>query len=171
MGKALGILLVLAASLLTGKYEAARLQERVHHLRELINILALLRSRIHYSGNPLPQIFREISFQAASPWRDIFFRHGQGMERSDRTLAENWQSALRRMEAETALKKEDIALLQPLLSGIGDLDRERSAAAVDMISGQLQGQLQEATAKREERTRMAVTLSVTAGLFIVVLLL
>lgn len=171
MIKSIGVVLVLLASLLTGKYQVGKLQERVHHLRELLNILTLLRSRIHYSMNPLPQIFREVSYQAAPPWRDIFLRLGQSMERTDRTLMENWQIAMKRIEAETALKKEDIALLEPLLAGIGDMDKERSVTAVEMVTSQLQGQLREATLKREERTRLAVTLSVTAGLFVVVVLL
>lgn len=171
MLKCTGGVLVLLASLLAGKYQVKRLRERVHQLRELLTILSCIRSKIQYSMSPLPRIFREISYQASQPWRDIFLRLSQSMERTDRTLAENWQTALLRISEETALKEEDTALLQPLMAGLGDLDKQRSITAVDLVSGQLQLQLKEASLKQEERTRMAVTLSVTAGFFVIVLLL
>lgn len=171
MVKFIGIVLVLLASLWAGNYQVKQLRQRVHQLRECINILTLIRSRIQYSGNPLPGIFQEVSYRIGEPWNDIFLRLGQSMKRSDHTLWEYWQMAITRIAQETSFTNEDIELLQPLMAGISDLDKQRSVTSIDLISNQLESRLKDATVKQEERIRMSVTLSVVAGFFIVIVLI
>lgn len=171
MVKFIGVVLVLLASLWAGNYRVKQLRQRVHQLRECINILTLIRSGIQYSGNPLPRIFQEASYRIGEPWNDIFLRLGQSMKRSDRTLWENWQMAITRIAQETSLANEDVELLQPLMAGISDLDKQRSVTTIDFISNELENRLKDATAKQEERIRMTVTLSVVAGFFVVIVLI
>ena len=105
--KSLLLLLILISLSLIGITISKKYVNRVSELKELKNSLEIFKTKIKFTGEPIPDIFEEISNQSNSCISNIFKKSTIYMKTE--TAGSAWKKAI--SNSNTSLVKEDLDVL------------------------------------------------------------
>ena len=170
MLKLLGALLLAGGTAAIGFSAAAGLGRHIRTLRALLEALELMEREISFQLTPMDQLLERLAGRTRSPAGDFFACCRDGLDRlGERSLAGIWRDALAAIPMGLTPQERDT------MDGLGDLlgryDADGQSEALEQARLQLLQDLRRAEEEREKRGRMYRVLGLTAGAFLVIVLL
>ena len=160
------LLLVFIASSLIGRCIAKKYSYRLEELEEIKNILNVFKSKIRFTYEPIPEIFREIASNAQENIGQIFEKAEKNMQ--DFSAGEAWEKAVQ--TSETNLTNEDLHVLLMLSKMLGQTDVEGQISQIEITENFLEKQIKEAQQEKSKNEKLYCKLGTTIGLAIVIIL-
>lgn len=161
------LLLVFIASSFIGRCIAKKYSYRLEELEEIKNILNVFKSKIRFTYEPIPEIFREIANNAKENIGQIFKEAGKNMQ--DFSAGEAWENAIQ--TSETNLTDEDKHVLLMLSKMLGQTDVEGQISQIEITENFLEKQIKEAQQEKDKNEKLYRKLGTTIGLAIVIILI
>ena len=139
------LLLVFIASSFIGRCIAKKYSYRLEELEEIKNILNVFKSKIRFTYEPIPEIFREIANNAKENIGQIFKEAGKNMQ--DFSAGEAWENAIQ--TSETNLTNEDLHVLLMLSKMLGQTDVEGQISQIE-ITRRISGKTNKRSTERKK---------------------
>ena len=170
MLRLLGAVLLAAGPSVIGFHAAARLARRPRLLRELIAALEQMEREITFRLTPLPELFTRLSREYGGPVGRLFSNCSDEMDTlGQQSLSQIWRQAL--AEAGLDLDGRGLRAMEDLGAVLGRYDEEGLRAALDRANAELSAAAEQAEREWEQKGRMDQVLGLTAGAFLVILLI
>lgn len=139
---------------------------RVNELKEFKNALNLFKTKIRYTYEPIPDIFKEISENVNSNISEVFKSAANKMDIL--AAGDAWNLALK---IDTLnINDEDRNVLENLSKLLGKTDLQGQINQIEMTSDYIEEQIQKAEKERSKSERMYRTLGMIIGMAIVIIL-
>lgn len=140
---------------------------RVNELREFKNALNIFKTKIRYTYEPIPEIFKEISKNVSYNVSSVF--KGAADKMGVLTAGEAWDLALK---IDTLnIEDEDRNVLRNLSKMLGQTDIDGQLSQIEMTSEFLDKQIKKAENQKEKSEKMYRTLGMIMGMAIVIILI
>ena len=160
------LFLILVASTLIGKSLSKKYVYRLQELEEIENSLNILKTKIKFTYEPIPELFNELEKSKVKNIGNIFCLAKEKMKEENISIA--WEKAID--ESMTNLKKEDKEILKTLGKLLGATDVEGQLGQIETTKTLLENQTKEAVEEKLKNEKLYSKLGTTIGLAIVVLL-
>lgn len=160
------LFLILVFSSLVGKFLSKRYIYRLKELEELKSSLNIFKSKIKFTYEPIPEIFKEISLNTSKNISNIFTSAVENMKTQNANIA--WENAVD--ENITNLKNEDKYVLKTLSKLLGQTDSEGQISQIEITEKFLETQIKEAQDEKQKNEKLYSRLGTTIGLAIVIIL-
>lgn len=165
-----GAVLLAAGPALIGFHAASRLARRPRLLRELNAALEQMEREISFRLTPLPELFSRMATEYSGPVAALFACCARNMDDlGQRSLSQIWRQALD--EASLDLEGRGQRAMEELGDVLGRYDGDNLRGALRQTCGELSAAAEEAEREREGKGRMDQVLGLTAGAFLVILLI
>ncbi len=161
------LLLVFIASSFIGRYIAKKYSYRLEELEEIKNILNVFKSKIRFTYEPIPEIFKEMANNAKENIGQIFEQARKNMQ--NLSAGEAWENAVQ--TSETNLTDEDKHVLLMLSKMLGQTDVEGQISQIEITENFLEKQIKEAQQEKDKNEKLYRKLGTTIGLAIVIILI
>lgn len=161
------LLLILLSSGYIGILISKKYINRVKSLKEMKTALNIFNTKIKFTYEPIPQIFKEISHKVESSVGKIFLTASNKME--NLSAGEAWQEALN--EGNISFTKEDIEVLKNLSNMLGKVDIEGQISEIELVDSFLNKQIELAEEEKTKYVKMYKTLGIVAGVAVVIILI
>lgn len=165
--KYITLIIILASTTYIGVLISKKYLNRVKDLREMKNALNMFSTKIKFTYEPIPQIFKEISEKIKPNIANIFKNVCEKI--NEKTAGRAWEEALE--ESNTNMTKEDIEILKNLSNLLGKVDIEGQVNEVELVESFLDTQIELAEEEKKKYVKMYKTLGVTIGLAVVIILI
>lgn len=170
MLRAVGAILLLAGSAGLGLAAVRRLERRVTTLRSLTEALELMERELDFCLPPMKELILETAQRSTTPASEFLRACGEGMDELEgKPLSGLWQQAA--VEKLTALKHCDLETVFSIGAVLGRYDGEGQRRAIAAARERLADFLSGAVEERRRQGRVYGALGITAGAFLVILLL
>lgn len=163
------LIILFLSSILLGKKLAGKYTNRTKELKEIKNAINILQTKIRYTHEPLPEIFKQIEEKVDEPITYIFKIAREHMK--TKTANISWEQALQEYKSKTNLKIEDIKVLQGLGKLLGQTDIEGQISQIELTLNFLEEQIQNSTQEQQKNEKMYKSLGVITGLALVIILI
>ncbi len=160
------LLLILAISSIIGKMLSKKYVRRLEELEEMQNALNILKNKIKFTYEPIPEIFEEISSTSNKNIGNIFKSAKIKMNNSNANIA--WQESIQ--ESTNNLTQEDKNVLMSLSKLLGQTDIEGQISQIEITEKFLENQIQEALKEKQKNEKLYLKLGTITGLAIVIML-
>ncbi|MEW9677505.1 stage III sporulation protein SpoIIIAB [Lentibacillus sp. L22] len=167
--KWIGALLFISMTTWIGFEISKRIDDRPKHIRQLKNALQILEAEILYSQLPLQEAFLTIAKQIPNPSRSFFENLGEAMEKDDVELADLWERQVNVLMQQSSLKKIEQEILLQFGQTLGQHDFTQQQKQIQLTVSHLDRELAEARDDQYRYSKMAKSLGILCGLFIVLL--
>ncbi len=157
--------MVLAMCSFLGIIKANRFKLRVIDLCEMKKALNLIITKMRYTYEPLPELFKEISKDLNENISNIFIKAHTYMENLNAGQA--WEKAVD--ESSNNFTNEDINIIKGLSKLLGKTDLEGQLMQIELTTKLVDEQIIEATNLQNKNTKLYKTLGATAGLAIMII--
>lgn len=172
MFRLVGILLLMTGCIGLGYRAVSEEKQRIRQLREIRHMMLRIQSEMTYGKRTLPEICSLLAQNGAEPYRTIFCRIFQKAAENDgATLERIWMEEMETGLRDLPLKQEEKEILKNLSGGSGITDEAMQAAGVGQSLDFLTRRIDRAETEYESRSRVIMSISVAAGLFLSILLL
>ena len=170
MMRLVGVVLLVAGCGAVGLGAVSRLDGRVRDLRELAAGLEVLQRELGWRLAPLPEALKRAAEEAHGRASFFFSRCAQGArELNGRPFQQIWREALE--SCCLRLDGDDRALLGQLGMVLGRYDADSQRQAIEGVAARLDRRQVQAAEERQRLGRVYGVLGMTAGLFLVILLI
>lgn len=142
-------------------------RNRVKDLKDIRNILNIIKTKIEYTYEPLPQIFSEISKTPNQGIATIFKTAKEKMQ--ELSAGEAWIFALE--NSSTNMKKEDLDILKKLENLLGKTNVEGQISEIELIKNFIDVQIKKAEIEQNKNEKLYRNLGVIGGIAIVIVLI
>lgn len=139
---------------------------RVEELQEFKNALNMFKTKIKFTYEPIPDIFKEISNNSNKNIGRIFKKAEEKMEKTTADVA--WEQAVE--ETNNNLKEEDKNVLKMLSKLLGQTDTDGQISQIEITENFLEGQIKDAMEAKQKNERLYTRLGTIVGLAIVIVL-
>lgn len=160
------LFLILVASSMIGKFLSKKYVYRLEELEEMQNALNILKTKIKFTYEPIPEIFDEISGNVNRNVGNIFRKAKEKMSQNSANIA--WEEAIE--ETSTNLKEDDKHTLKMLSKLLGQTDVEGQTSQIEITEKFLEAQIKEATEEKQKNEKLYTRLGTIMGLAIVIVL-
>lgn len=160
------LFLILVASTLIGRSLSKKYVYRLKELEEIKNSFNILKTKIKFTYEPIPELFQELENTKCRNVGNIFKLAKEKMENENISTA--WENAIE--ESVTNLKKEDKEILKGLGKLLGRTDVEGQMGQIETTESLLENQIKEALEEKLKNEKLYSRLGTTIGLAIVILL-
>lgn len=165
-----GICCLLLASWALGSSAARSTYLRVKHNHLLIAALEEMERELQHRSPPLPQLLSILAHSAAEPLAAFFRRCAEGITRLDgETFAQLWSDSIQ--QTPLSLPPEELLIWAELGQILGRYDRIQQCEAIRQARDRLLNCLTEAEEQYKKCSKLYHVLGLTAGCFLVILLL
>ena len=168
--KFIGALLLILVTTWMGFDWSRQLQRRTNELREIIHSLQMMEAEMGYTYAPLQIVFTNIRDKTNFPVREFYDDLATALTYTVDNLPAVWERALQTLVARSAMKEEERGVLLQFGKNIGNHTFEQQEKHIRLTIHHLQHTLAEANEEKHTYQRMAKTLGVLSGIFIVLLL-
>ena len=168
--KTLILFMIFGASTAIGVIISNKYKNRVSDLREMRNALGMFETKIRYTYEPIPEIFRQIYENLKSNTSNIsnvFKIASENMKY--KPAGDAWNLALD--ICSTDMNKEDIKTLKGLNKLLGKTDAEGQISEIELTTSFLDIQITQAIKEKEKNEKLYKTLGIIAGIAIVIILI
>ena len=161
------ILLTLVMGMCTalGIMKANKYKLRVIDLQEIKKALNLAITKMRYTYEPLPELFKEISKDLNENMANIFIKAHTFMETLNAGQA--WEKAVD--ESSNNFTNEDMNIIKGLSKLLGKTDLEGQLMQIELTTKLVDEQIIEATNLQNKNTKLYKTLGATVGLAIMII--
>lgn len=159
------LLSVFVSCLLIGILMAKKYSNRLQELREMKNALNMFETKIKFTYESLPEIFKEISRQSNKNIGDIFKKACEDMK--DKSAGEAWNESIDTVNSNMNI--EDKTILKSLGKLLGKTDIEGQISEIKLVSSFLDTQIELAEKEKEKNEKMYKTLGGIVGLTLVII--
>ncbi|HLR73369.1 MAG TPA: stage III sporulation protein SpoIIIAB [Pseudogracilibacillus sp.] len=170
MLKIVGALLFISATSFIGMDYSQQLTKRPQQIKMLIQSLRLLEAEMGYSQLPLQQIFYTLSNQLTSPVA-LFY---EGLAKELSMITEDfliiWDKEVSKLQEQSNLKSSELDILRQFGRHIGHHTFNEQEKHITLTIYYLQHELEEANEIKQKYEKVAKSLGVLIGIFIVLLL-
>ena len=160
------LFLILILATMIGRFLSKKYVYRLEELEDIKNALNILKSKIKFTYEPIPEIFGEISKTSGKNVSNLFEIAKNKM--NDLTANEAWEEAVG--ESQNNLKKEDKDVLKTLSKLLGQTDVEGQISQIEITENFLESKIQEAIEEKKKNEKLYTRLGTIMGLAIVIIL-
>lgn len=160
------LFLLLVSASLMGKILSKRYVYRLEELEEIKTDLNILKTKIKFTYEPLPQIFSEFGSENRGNISNIFKNATKKMEKLN--AEEAWKEAVE--ESATNLNMEDKKVLKNFSKMLGKTDLEGQISQIEVTESFLETQIRDAEEEKQKNEKLYSRLGTTIGLAIVIIL-
>ena len=164
--KYLILFLILIISTLIGRTMAKKYVYRVEELEEIKVALNILKTKIRFTYEPIPEIFTEIAQNTTKNIKNIFVDAKEKMKESTAETA--WQESVD--EAIANLNNEDKRAIKTLAKLLGQTDSEGQISQIEITGKFIEEQIQDAISARQKNEKLYTRLGTILGMTIVIIL-
>ena len=140
---------------------------RVEELVELKNALNVLKTKIRFTYQPIPEIFAEIANTSKKEVANLFENAKNKMKQE--TAGSAWKKSIE--ESNLSFTKEDKDVLNDLGKLLGQTDVEGQIGQIELVTTFLDQQIEKAELERKKNEKLYRTLGLITGLGIVIVLM
>ena len=160
------LFLILILATMIGRFLSKKYVYRLEELEDIKNALNILKSKIKFTYEPIPEIFEEISKTSSRNISELF--KTAKIKMNDLTANEAWKEAVE--ESQNNLKKEDKDVLKTLSKLLGQTDVEGQISQIEITENFLESKIQEAMEEKKKNEKLYTRLGTIMGLAIVIIL-
>lgn len=172
MFKLAGILLLMTGCCGLGINRVAEAKQRIRELREIRRMVIRIQSEMVYGKRALPEICLLFSQCMEEPYRTAFYSIFRELEENDGTdLSGIWKEQMEECMKNLPLWEEEKDILRNMPEYLGIMDEKQQAANIGQSLDFLSAHIARAEAGYENQARVTMSISVMAGIFLVILLL
>lgn len=165
--KSIILLSIFLISSMLGIMFANKYKDRVKDLKEMKSALNILKTKIEYTYEPLPQIFSQIADEYTSGVGEIFRISSKKM--NELSAGEAWKYGIK--NAKTNMKEEDIKILENLQKLLGKTNAEGQLSEIELIDNFISEQIEIAEEEQKKNEKLYKSLGIIAGLAIAIILI
>ncbi|MFD1850596.1 stage III sporulation protein SpoIIIAB [Oceanobacillus bengalensis] len=169
--KWIGALLLILATTWMGFEWSNRLMKRPKHIRQLKNALQILEAEMIYSQLPLQDAFMNIANQLPNPTSSFFKTLGKNMQEKNVDLYDVWKINVEKFMQLSSLGPNEKEILNQFGRTLGQHDFYQQQKHIQLTLTHLDRELEDARDNQFKYSKLAKSLGVLAGLFIVLLLI
>ena len=162
------IVLIFGISVLIGNSISSKYRERINELKEFKSALNLLKAKIKYSYEPIPDIFIEISKKIDSNVGEVFKIAKEKMVKTTAGVA--WENAIDEYLV-LNINKEDKKVLKGLAKLLGKTNKEGQVSEIDLTEHFLDKQIEQAEEIGKKNEKMYKALGGIVGCALVIILI
>lgn len=140
---------------------------REKELKEIKNALTIFKTKLLYTYETIPEIFKEIAQKVNAPICSIFKMASDNMQ--EILASDAWIEAIDK--SDNNLNKEDKRIIKDFSKLLGQTDVEGQISSVELVINFLDKQIEEAIIERKKSEKLYRTLGMTFGLGLVILLI
>lgn len=141
-------------------------ENRVSELRELKNILNIIKMKIKFTHEPLAEIFKQIAQNNETSIEKIFGQMANKIEYTQ--TRETWETCIE--DADISINKEDKDILKNLGKLLGQTDVEGQVSEIEITEEFMNMQIVKAEEEKKKNQKMYKTLGIVIGLVFVIIL-
>ena len=164
------LFLIFLASGIIGKLLSQKYKKRLEELEELKNVFNIIKTKIRFSYEPIPEIFEDVSNNTQNTQyavSQIFKRAKEKMK--DQNAGTAWEDAIE--ETQSNLKEEDKQMLKSFSKLLGATDTDGQISQIEITENFLERQIKEAEEEKKKNEKLYKKLGTTIGLVIVIILI
>lgn len=170
--KGLLCIFIILAGIGIGQLKAKSYENRVFHLQELITTLKVLESEMKYRLDPLPDLLLRVSQMKEGMCAALLETAGRLLKiYASNDFSDCWKEAVETAYHESALKKDDIRIINDLGIDLGKTDVVNQSAMFQRTISLLEAQTAEAIEEKRTKGKMYKSLGTAIGALIVILLI
>lgn len=162
------ICLIFFISVILGNSISKKYKERVIELRDFKSALNLLKAKIKYTYEPIPEIFLEISNKFENTIGDVFKASKEKMQYHNAGKA--WEIAIEEYNL-LNISNEDKKILKGLGKLLGKTDKDGQIGEIELTEQFLDKQIEKAEAERIKNEKLYKTLGGIVGCALVIILI
>ena len=161
------LFIILLTTTLIGRLLGRNYIYRLNELEEMKNALNIFKTKIKFTYEPIPEVFKEISENINKNIGNIFKNATEKMEKTTNANIA-WEEAIE--ESNTNLKKEDKKVIKTLSKMLGQTDVEGQISQIEITEEFLKKQIKDAIREKEKNEKLYTRLGSIVGLAIVIIL-
>ncbi len=161
------LLIIFSTSSFIGILISKKYSNRVKDLKEIKASLNVFLTKIKFTYEPIPEIFKEIAKNTTSNISTIFENASSQMK--EKQAGQAWIDAIE--QSSTELSKEDKNILKGMSKLLGKTSIEGQISEIELTQNFLSKQIEKAEQEKLKNEKLYRTLGMTIGLAIVILLL
>ena len=165
--KTIILLIIFSTSSFIGILISKKYSNRVKDLKEIKASLNVFLTKIKFTYEPIPEIFKEIAKNTTSNISTIFENASSQMK--EKQAGQAWIDAIE--QSSTELSKEDKNILKGMSKLLGKTSIEGQISEIELTQNFLSKQIEKAEQEKLKNEKLYRTLGMTIGLAIVILLL
>ncbi len=170
MIRLMGAILLAGGAAMLGVCAAARTKSRVRDLQMLADGLRAILRELSYRLAPLPELLCSAKEQTGERVQTFFSLCAQGAEHlNGRSFQTIWEQAAE--ASQMHLEREDWLCLEPLGAVLGRYDCENQREALETSLNRVEERCREAAGQSQRQGKLYRVLGMTAGAFLVILLM
>lgn len=162
------ICLIFLISILLGNSISKKYKDRVLELRDFKSALNLLKAKIKYTYEPIPEIFLEISNKFEDTVGEIFKDSRVKMQCC--TAGKAWEMAVEEYNL-LNISKEDKKILKGLGKLLGKTDKDGQISEIELTEQFLDRQIEKAESDRVKNEKLYKTLGGIMGCALAIILI
>lgn len=167
--KGISFLLIFLTSSKIGYIIANKYKNRLNELKEMKNALNMLKTKMKYTYETIPDIFEEISKNTNEKISRIFKKALENMNNKKLDAGHAWREAI--ITSKTDLTEEDRQVLINMEKLLGKTDLEGQVGDIELTSNFLDVQIEKAEKEKTKNEKLYKTLGKIIGVTIVILLI
>ena len=161
------LLIILLVSISIGFLLSNRYKQRVIELKEIKNFLGILKTKIRFTYEPLPEIFSENLESFEDNILELIKNAKNKMNFMSAGIA--WQEAIE--ETNLNLNLEDKNILKKMGKLLGKTDIEGQLSEIEVTENFINKQIDKAEEEKGKNEKMYKTLGIVAGIGMVIILI
>lgn len=166
MRKMIGAILILCTCTAMGYEKGKNLKNYLNELEELRRIFMLFQSELRYTRAPFAEIFLKLSLDAKRPFDEWLRWLGERLEkREGGTMKEVWKDSIGKMLRESSLRQEDMKRLQDVGEGLDYLE------TTELYREYLERAIEQTRKEYESKRKLYLSLGISGGVFLVIILI
>lgn len=170
--QAVGMILILMTTTLSGAFFVLRERYRLADLKELERAVLLLEGSLSYLSEPLPDLFYTISCKTGGMVGLLFQEAAAEMaERTKETAEEIWERVWRKHLPKTYFSAGDYEAILHFGQTLGFLDQKQQVCSAELLLGYLREEQSRLQKKLDKNGRLYYGIGMLGGVLLVIVLL
>ncbi len=163
------LILVIVCSTSIGFLLSKKYVDRVVELKNLSNLINILKNKIRFTHKPLGEVLEEIgNIKKGDKISNIFLRTANEIEKN--TLKDAWNKVVDEEKKVLNLKNEDIEIIKQFGTTLGKGDIKGEISEIEEFNIILEAQIKKAEEEATKNEKMYKSLGTIIGLVIVIIL-
>jgi len=167
--KLIFLFIIFITSSSIGNIVANQYSNRVKDIQEMQNALNMLKTKMRYTYETIPDIFEEISKSTKENISEIFKQSIEFMKNENQTAGQAWRKSI--LNSRTSFTEEDKTILSDMEKLLGKTDIEGQVGEIDLTCNLLKLQKEKAEKEKNKNAKLYKTLGNVIGATIVILLI
>lgn len=159
--------IIFILSIMIGMMLSSKYRNRVKELKEMKTALSIMKTKIQYTYEPIPEIFDELGQTQNKAISELFKEAKSNMQK--KSVAQAWEESIN--NTQTSLKEEDKQVLKGLGKLLGKTDVEGQLSQISLTDQFLDTQIEKAEKEKEKNEKLYKTLGFVMGCTIVIILI